>query len=347
MIFRDWMEAALYDPQAGYYCRPSERWGRRGDYRTSPERSPLFAATMARYLNGLYETLGRPLRWTILEAGAGAGQFAAGLLNSLEQRFPDTFAATHYVVDEQSPAASASARVRLAKFGKRVDYGRLGAQSFNEPTVIFSNELLDSFPIHRVMLVEGELRELYVTLADTPEYIFVPGPLSTPELAEYFELVGIHLTHDDQIADVNLAAAAWLAKMTANLSQGYLITVDYGAEATELYGHPNRKRGTLRAIRRHEFRDPLTDPGENDLTTTVDWTYVKRIGAGLGLKTVDFQRLDQFLLHAGLLTELEVMTERASNEAEKASLRASAREMILPGGMADSFQVLVQKKEGD
>ncbi|MGH9881554.1 MAG: SAM-dependent methyltransferase, partial [Pyrinomonadaceae bacterium] len=89
MTFRDWMAAALYDPDHGYYLVPGHtRWGREGDYRTSSERSILFAASFARYFAKLHERLGAPKNWAIVEAGAGAGDFAAGMLETLENRFP-------------------------------------------------------------------------------------------------------------------------------------------------------------------------------------------------------------------------------------------------------------------
>src|SRR3954467_7435957 len=98
ITFRDWMEAALYDARDGYYCRRDrKRWGRMGDYRTSPERSLLFAATFARYFAKLHDELGSPEIWTIFEAGAGEGHFAHGLLQTLKQVFPETFSATRYV----------------------------------------------------------------------------------------------------------------------------------------------------------------------------------------------------------------------------------------------------------
>src|SRR5436305_2054522 len=101
--FRDWMKSALYDEHEGYYARRDlKRWGRAGDYRTAPERSPLFAATFARYFAGLYEELGAPHSWTIFEAGAGAGHFASGVLETLRRDDPHTFAALRYVIDEAS-----------------------------------------------------------------------------------------------------------------------------------------------------------------------------------------------------------------------------------------------------
>jgi SAM-dependent MidA family methyltransferase len=129
------------------------------------------------------------------------------------------------------------------------------------------------------------------------------------------------------------------------LKRGYLVLVDYGAEASELYSAPHRRGGTLRAFSRHRFADDvLAFPGEQDLTTTVDWTNVLRVGEGLGFEAVSFERQDEFLLRAGLLGQLEEMTAATDNETEALVLRSSVRELILPGGMSESFQVLVQKR---
>src|SRR5688572_6690681 len=115
ITFHDWMETALYDREAGYYQRHDlARWGRAGDYRTSAERSVLFAATFASYFAELYEQLGAPHAWTIIEAGAGAGHFARGILETLARDHPAVFIATRYIIDELSAAAGALARGELA-----------------------------------------------------------------------------------------------------------------------------------------------------------------------------------------------------------------------------------------
>ena len=336
------MEAALYDPQDGYYCREgAERWGRSGDYRTSPERSSLFAATFARYFANLYDQLDKPHQLTIVEMGAGAGYFAEGVLNTLQHQFPEVFAATKYIVDELSPASVELARSRLAPFHDRVEFSHPSQAGTG---IVFSNELLDAFPVHRVMLKDGELRELYVGVNDANEFEWTDGALSNPKLSDYFDYVGVHLTQNGQIADVNLEVRDWLARVATLFDRGYVITVDYGDDAGNLFGIHGRQEGTLRAFRRHQFANVLENPGEQDITTTVDWTYVKRQGEAQGLDTVSFERLDQFLLSAGILEQLERMTAQTSLESDRASLRTSAREMILPHGMATSFQVLVQRR---
>jgi SAM-dependent MidA family methyltransferase len=111
---------------------------------------------------------------------------------------------------------------------------------------------------------------------------------------------------EGQLIEVNLDIKDWLNTIAEKLVNGYLITVDYGSEAEELYDASARLKGTLRAFRRHEFVDEvLTSPGESDITTSVDWTFVKNVGHRLGLEVERFQALDRFLIEAGALEELE------------------------------------------
>ncbi|HKV35479.1 MAG TPA: SAM-dependent methyltransferase [Pyrinomonadaceae bacterium] len=318
--FRDWMEAALYDPEFGYYNRRDlKRWGREGDYRTSPERSELFAGTFARYFAKLYGELGQPSEWTIIEGGAGDGTFAQRVQRSLADSYPRVFEATRYHISEISNAS----------------------EPFDplDPSLYFSNELLDAFPVHR--LVPGG--ELYVTLDSENNFTWTVGSLSTPRLAQFLEQHSIEFA-PGQAIEVNLAIDDWLTSLTSKLKRGYAITVDYGAEATDLYDPALRPDGTLRAFSRHNFVDDvLSAPGEYDITSNVNWTQVKSTGERLGLRVVEFESQDRFLLRHGLLEVLGQRLRRVETEADKLRLTTDAREMILPGGMASSFQVLVQK----
>jgi SAM-dependent MidA family methyltransferase len=345
--FHDWMEAALYDERDGYYRHADMRpWGREGDYRTSPERSPLFAATFARFFARLYEELGKPASWIILEAGAGAGQFAQTCLETLSLAYPQTFSATRYVIDETSATAAALARERLAHFGARVEF-RSPYESIApwDAGIVFANELLDAFPAHRVTFRDGRLLELYVGVGDDGEFCWIEGRPSTPRLSQYLERLNMKLA-DGQTAEINLRAVDWLERIASLFKRGYLILVDYGAEAQALYDARIRPRGSLRAFHRHRLvRDVLGEPGRQDITTTVDWTTVKRACREAGLEIVSFERQERFLLDAGLQAELERMTAQVESEAVALILRASVRELILPGGMSESFQVLVAARQ--
>ena len=343
MSFHDWMRAALYDQAHGYYCRADRvRQGRTGDYRTAPETSPLFAAAFARFFRKLFAELGSPERWTICEVGAGNGDFAFDVLSTLQKRHPSVFDATRYVIDEVSPQARTRAFDRLVQFDDRIEFQSL--VEVQEPFdfgIIFSNELIDAFPVHRVIRRGGELRELYVGLTNGG-FTWAERDLS-PAIGDYCRRSEIELV-EGQIIEVNLEAEEFISRAASSLKEGFVITIDYGAERKELLSAAERRSGTLRAFRQHQLVDDvLSHPGEQDLTTTIDWTQIREAGEHAGLETIRHQRLDQFLLNEGLLEELQASMSDLS-ESEVVRLRTNARELIMPHGLAASFQVLIQQK---
>ncbi len=343
--FHEWMQAALYDEREGYYCRPDRvRWGREGDYRTAPERSPLFAATFARYFARLYAEMGHPSSWTIVEAGAGAGDFAHGVLESLARRESPLLRATRYVIDEISPASRELLGARLSSFSEQLEFTSLSDLSQPIEGIIFSNELLDAFPVHRLIYRGGDWRELYVGLSPGEDFVWIEGELTDQSLTGYFESIDVNFS-EGQIVEVNSDAEKWLKRAAGKVRRGFLISVDYGGGPGTSFDNTERSNGSLRGFHRHGFVDDLlANPGKHDLTTTVDWTQIKAAGERAGLRTIRFERLDEFLMQEGLLDELERSCDEQSSSAEVLRLRTSAREMIMPNGMASSFQVLIQQR---
>jgi SAM-dependent MidA family methyltransferase len=346
ITFRDWMDAALYDETEGYYCRHDRtRWGRAGDYRTSPERTPLFSATFARYFAKLYEQMSAPSKWTILEAGAGGGHFARGLLTTLENQYPQVFAATDYLIDEKSNSLRSRLRESIQPFEDKVELVSLNEiQTPIQVGIIFSNELLDAMPVHRVVMRDGKLKEVCVTLDEGADFIWVEIESTNPRITDYFNALDVTLS-EGQFAEVNLAAGDWLRNAASKLERGYIITIDYGAESTELYDYQQRPDGTLRAFQRHRFADNvLSQPGMQDITTTINWTHIRQEAIKCGLENVRFERQDRFLIEEGVLDQLGETTGDGSRNAEAILLRTEARELVLPSGMSASFQVLVSQR---
>ena len=342
--FHDWMQSALYDKWEGYYCRSDlDRQGRGGDYRTAPETSPLFAATFTRYFAKLFAELGSPSSWTILEAGAGSGEFARGVLSVFKAKRPDIFSATRYLIDEVSPDCRSHAALNLSEFSDRVDF--LTGDETAEPTanlIIFSNELIDAFPVHRVTFGHGKLRELCVGFEGS-DFVWVECD-PDERLAEYCQRHDLNLA-ENQIVEINLDAEDFILRAASLIETGFLITVDYGAERHELLRDPHRHTGTVRAFRRHQMIDDvLAKPGEHDLTATVNWTQIKEAGERAGLQAIRHESLNRFLLDEGLLEEITRLVPYHQSDAQALHLSTSAREMILPTGLAASFQVLVQTK---
>lgn len=343
--FYEWMKAALYDEREGYYCAPRVRQGRTGDYRTAPETGPLFAATFADYFAKLSSELGSPGQFTIVEVGAGSGDFAQGVLTTLKAEHPQLFAATRYIAEESGASSREQCALRLAAFRDRVTVRKPRSATGGPITgVVFSNELIDAFPVHRVVMRENRLRQLFVGTDDS-KFVWQESELGEA-IAAYVDRIDLNLS-DGQIAEINLDAEAFIAWAAASLELGYLITVDYGAERDELLNSPDRQRGTVRAFRAHQFVDDIfANPGQQDLTTTIDWTQIREAGERAGLRTRRFDRLDQFLISEGLLDRIAAITKSVVDTAEALQLTTGARELIMPNRMAASFQVLVQEKSG-
>ena len=343
--FYEWMKAALYDERDGYYCRRDRvRQGRQGDYRTAPEMSPLFGAAFANYFMKSYFDLGAPPAWTIVEIGGGKGDFAHDVLRSLQINFPNVFSATQYIIDEVSADAQSQALSKLAPFKDRLQFCALS--EIREPLrhgLIFSNELLDAFPVHRVIGRGPGIKELRVGLNDADKFAWVEGKLDGP-VAEYCDQIKLQLA-DGQVFEVNLQAEDFVSLAAKSIHEGLLITVDYGAERKELLSDPNRFTGTLRAFQKHQFVDDiLARPGEYDLTTTVDWTQIIEAGQRHSLETLRFQRLNEFLSGEEALFEVLNAASLVTDPVEQFKLNRNAIELVKPDGMAAAFQVLVQRK---
>ncbi|HEY6047402.1 MAG TPA: SAM-dependent methyltransferase [Pyrinomonadaceae bacterium] len=341
--FYEWMKAALYDEREGYYCRADRvPQGRAGDYRTAPEVSSLFAATIADYFSKLHTDLKWPRRWTLVELGAGGGEFAHGLLSHLRAHYPEIFEATRYVIDETAQAARLRAANHLSEFSDRLEFQRFDEiDGPLDPGIIFSNELIDAFPVHRVVMRGGRLRELCVGAGEAG-FFWVECDLD-PAVAEH--CLRIEMQPDEgQIIEVNLDAERFITSAAALLKRGYVVTVDYGAEREDLWGAPDRRSGTLRGYYRHQFVDDvLARPGEHDLTTTIDWTQLQQAGRGAGLYTIRFDRLDQFV-GPSVGDFMAQMIREKRDAVEVVRFTTSARELLLPTGLASYFQVLVQEK---
>jgi SAM-dependent MidA family methyltransferase len=276
--------------------------------------------------------------------GAGNGEFATGVLWKLKQNFPKILNTTQYFIIEESQASRSVAAERLHEFRDRVQFVECDNLRPLDSCIVFTNELLDAFPVHRLTICNGDLKEFFVSMENDGKFVWVVDDPSSEEIVEFCRN-HLPVLAEGQSIEVNLSISDWFEKVAAILATGYLITVDYGATTAELYSPEQRPNGTIRAFRRHEFIDDvLSCPGECDITSSVDWTFVESEGKKHGFDVLQFARLDKFLMQSGILEELETRLVEAGSEAEQSGLTTFAREMILPGGMASSFQVLVQKR---
>lgn len=342
LTFRDFMQAALYDVELGYYNTERLKIGAAGDYYTSSNVHPAFGATLARAFAELWrEAFGdEPL--VLVEMGAGTGQLAADVLAALRDEQAALFRDVCYSIVEASPAMQARQRERLTAFGKRVQWCTLEAIERQPITAIFfANELIDAMPVHRLRWKAGGIQEQFIRLEGERLALHWTAP-SKPELADYVECLGLPL-QEKQIIEVNLDALAWLAQVSQAMHRGFLLTIDYGDVAAHLYA-PDRAHGTLRSFYRHQLIDsPLERIGEQDITASVNFTALIEHGRGCGFEVVSYERQASFLLRHGLIERIAAMHKTDETVAD-VKARLAIKNLFVPGGASDNFRVLIQKK---
>jgi SAM-dependent MidA family methyltransferase len=205
-----------------------------------------------------------------------------------------------------------------------------------------SNELLDAMPVHRVKRENGDLREIYVAVGNDG-FCEQAGPLSSSKLAQYFEEEGVVL-REEQYAEVCLEAGAWIEDAGRKLKRGFVLTIDYGHEARELYDE-RHMRGTLLAYERHRAsEDYFRAPGQQDLTAHVNFTAVDLGGQRAGLVRTGFSSQTNFLLALARSSNFEDLQSDSMDQNQQARARLLFKTLIHPEGMGETFQVLIQHK---
>ena len=340
LSFADFMEAALYDSEFGYYMAPGPRIGPKGDYYTSLDVHPIFAELIGRQVTQAAGPISASGDFTIMELGAGKGLLARHLLDSYRRENPAFLSRIRYILIERSPAMIAAQQAHLRPLqdqGMSIvwapDLSAFTAESVTG--VILSNELVDAFPVHRVVMRPLGLREIYVGW-DGSRFIEIEAPPFSSELETYFERIGIAL-EVGQRAEVNLPALAWMRQTGALLRKGLVVTIDYGHTAADLYA-ASRKTGTLLCYHRHRVSDtPYLRVGHQDMTAHVDFTSLALAGREAGLAVTGFTNQLHFLMGLGIESAFEGI-EPESPDA------VAMRNLLKPDGMGTTYKVLVQHK---
>jgi len=345
ITFSEFMRLALYDEREGYYASAREKFGIGGDFYTAGQVHEMFGALLADEFAAVWQTLGWPGDFAVVELGAGRGEFAHDALAALRAKHSGCYEALRYVICEVSGPLRHKQQARLAAFAPRVAWvNDLGELRAPVQGVFFSNEFFDALPVHLVRQRGGQLRELYVELDADDRLRFCEGELSGDAIADYWRRVGVPL-EDGQRAEVNLEAVKWIGQIAQTLALGRVITIDYGETAERLYT-PDRPEGTLRCFHHHRLNNqPFERIGEQDLTASVNFTALMEYGRDAGLETKAFTRQTDYLIRLGLLERAAELAGRAEGESPQAlQHRLALKHLFVPQGIAAYFKVLVQEK---
>jgi len=340
--FAEYMEACLYHPEFGYYMRAGNRQDR--DYYTSPSLHPIFGKLIARQLCEMWMLLGNPESFQLVELAAADGLLAAHILDCAATNLPDFYGALRYVCVEISAPRRDSAAKRLEH---HLWNGRASMQTELPALIpagcVLSNEFFDALPVHVVEWDGTRLLEIYVDCDASGRFHERLENASLPDISVYFAEMGVEFVAG-QRAEAGLSACRWMKDIGTRLGRGFVLTVDYGHEAAELY-HARRVRGTLMAYRNHRAsEDVFAAPGEQDLTAHVNFSALDHAGRSMGLQRTGLVFQTNFLLGLARRFGADNPESRNRSDAELLRERAAFTNLIHPEGMGETFRMLVQHK---
>ncbi len=338
MSFRDFMARALYDPMQGYYGAGRARVGRGGDFFTNVSVGPLFGRLLARQFADMWRRLGEPGDFVLVEQGAHHGEAAADVLTALGDFDPLCFAATTLWLIEPLDTLRHAQKQTLQRFAPdKVRWTETPAGLPEFRGVHYSNELLDAFPVHRVVWRGDHWKERRVDLQDG-QFVFIDAEVTEEVLRAH--LARLPAVPPDYETEVNLEVVPWVREIGARLREGFILVIDYGYPRAEYY-RPERTIGTLSAYSAHRREpNPLARPGEIDLTAHVDFTSVGEAAGIAGLEIAGFTDQHHFMVDLGRLHFPEVLPAGAATEKE---LRAF-KTLMHPGLLGRSFHALCLAK---
>jgi SAM-dependent MidA family methyltransferase len=281
ITFADYMDLVLYHPEQGYYSSGKVNIGSQGDFFTASSLGSYFGELLAEQFIEIAEILGFPEPFTLVEVGAGSGVLAADILHYLKQQYPEFYKQINYIIVEESEGLIEQQQDYLKDFDKITWKPWQDITDNSIIGCIFSNELIDAFPVHQIIVQNQTLKEVYVTYLDN-QLKEVIQKISNPKLLDYFQLIDIDLTSnnypENYRTEVNLKALDWLKLVSEKINKGYLLTIDYGYMATKYY-HPQRYQGTLKCYYQHRHHhNPYVNLGQQDITSHVDFTALQKQG---------------------------------------------------------------------
>ncbi len=344
--FSQFMEWCLYHPEYGYYPSEKVKIGKDGDYYTSPCVHPLFGQLIAKQLLQMAKIL-RGTSFDVVEMGGGRGFLCQDILNWAKKKAPDFYSAITYYVLETSPHFLKEQRERVFEQEREgkvfwMDPKEFGEGKLSVEGCFLSNELVDAFPVHQVVVDNQELKEIYISQRNGQFEEQWRNP-TDPRISDYFRSMNITL-QEGQRAEVNLKALDWIEKVARCLKKGFVLTIDYGYRAGELYA-PYRLDGSLLCYYHHQTsNNPYERLGEQDITSHVNFTGLIQKGEEMGLRFTGLVPQYHFLMALGIFQEMEAL-EKERSEIETMQLRLSLKHLIEPEiGMGEIFKVLIQHK---
>lgn len=328
----DYMAACLGDETHGYY-RTRQAIGTHGDFVTAPEISQVFGELIGLWAAVVWQQMGAPSRFQLVELGPGRGTMIADALRAA-RRVPGFIEAADVVLVEPSPVLAETQQATLARSGAAVRWLPDISDVPTGPTILLANEVLDVFPVVQLLRQEGCWRARMVRVVDGTRLDF--GLAETPWNGALPEFAGRAKTGEI----LELRNLAPVTRAVARIASGGPLAglfVDYGHEASG-FGE------TLQAVRQHRAEHSLTSPGEADLTAQVDFAAASAAFRATGLAVETLVTQAEWLGALGIAERASRLM--AANPTRAGEIELAIARLMAPQGMGTRFKALGVRSPG-
>lgn len=334
LSFRDFMEMALYYPELGYYNSAQNKIGADGDFYTSANLTAAFGAMIGRQIEEMWQNLEKK-PFKIVEYGAGTGLLCHDILDYLKNNISLYDSLTYCIIEK----SSSMREIQKKHLHEKVSWYNSIQEIPEINGCILSNELIDNFSVHQVIM-EDQLKEVFVDYKE--DFIEILKP-AKQELTDYLTALNVQLPEGFR-TEINLEAVSWIKDVSQSLQKGYTITIDYGSLSTELYNN-RRSCGTLLCYYKHQKNDnPYQFIGQQDITTHINFSAISHWGSLYGMDCCGIVDQAQFLLALGIK---EYQNSALNNNPNNLALAMQESlinyRLLIDMGM--KFKVLIQQKE--
>ncbi|MDQ0416363.1 SAM-dependent MidA family methyltransferase [Croceifilum oryzae] len=344
--YQQFMNTALYHPKSGYYSQNRVKLGKKGDFYTNAHVGDVYGTVLAKaFLNEVSKwrssEVSKGSVWQLVEMGSGDGRLMEQVIRALVEFGVSSSEVEIYLVE----TSSEHRRIQRERLQPISPYSIKWCEKIEEIeprayTILYSNELVDAFPVHVLEWDGTQWLEVYVR-EDAGRWTEELGSCSSEELLYAMQELPVP-SKVGQRVEMNLFAKKWLQTLSTWMNAGAIFTIDYGVSMDELYAD-FRYQGTIRGYCQHQIVSHLPDNvGEVDLTAHVNFDLLKQWGEKYRLETALHQSQSEFLIEQGILELMPPATHDPFSSAEKK--RRAIKQLVHPQWMGAAFQVLVQTK---
>ncbi len=275
--FADYVEAALYYPEAGFYARGT-RLGLRGAFSTTPTRQGRFVDAVAAEVRATHTALGSPSEFALIEAGPGDGSLAAGLAERLEGVL------SHLVLVERAQGMRVAQEEALAGSPVPPSWVEEPGQARAAAGFVVANELFDALPFWLL-----EWPEEVVVTADGGGALHEGRRAPSPDLAAALQ-AEIEPRLGGRYA-VRPQAPALLLALAGTIASGRILVADYGGQGDDVHTGREPVRTYVGGMR---GADSLESPGSQDITADVDFGPLRRAARAAGLTELRYEQQESW-----------------------------------------------------